>query len=64
VKLEEQKKLVAEVPPALFIAGRTALGAVEELAAAPNKTRGGTAFHVHVNRAGSTAFAFLPEFLR
>ncbi|KAJ7804212.1 hypothetical protein B0H14DRAFT_2612611 [Mycena olivaceomarginata] len=44
--------------------GWTALGAVEELAAAPNKTRGCTVFRVRVGGAGSTAFAFLPEFMR
>jgi hypothetical protein len=55
---------VAEVPPRLFVAGWTALGAVEELAAAPNKTRGCTVFRVRVGGAGSTAFAFLPEFMR
>jgi hypothetical protein len=52
---------VAEVPPTLFVAGWTALGAVEELAAA---NRGCTVFRVRVGGAGSTAFAFLPEFMR
>jgi hypothetical protein len=44
------------------MAGRTALGTTEELAAAPKEPRGGTTFCIRVNGAGSTAFAFLPEF--